>query len=161
MDPRAVRPTVVRLFDTIGPRKARSRDLVGGFVRQALAGECLTVPGTGEQRRCFTHVFDVVEALMLLCDHTRAAGGAYEIGNPAAVSILELAERVLERTGSNSPIRLVPEVAAPEAGLEERGLDVPDTAPLHALTGWTPRQTLDAAIEDVIVHQSAARLSLN
>jgi UDP-glucose 4-epimerase len=151
---RGVDATVVRLFNTVGPRQTGMYGMVvPRFVRQALAGADLTVYGTGEQARCFTHVFDTVDALALLCDHEGAPGNAYNIGSSTLVSVIDLARRVIDRTESSSRIVHIPYEEAYGSGFEELGTRTPDTTALRQLTGWEPRQTLDAAIEDVVLYE--------
>lgn len=146
---------VVRLFNTVGPRQTgRYGMVVPSFVRQALAGEDVTVYGNGRQSRCFAHVSDTVRGLLLLLESDRAVGRVLNIGSSTEVSILELARRVIERTESSSQIRLVPYDEAYEEGFEELGRRVPDTTALHELTGWEPLLTIDDAIDGVIVESA-------
>jgi UDP-glucose 4-epimerase len=150
---------VARLFNTVGPRQTGAYGMVlPRFVRQALAGEDLTVYGTGTQSRCFTHVLDTVHALVLLCDADGAIGSVYNVGRPSPVPVIELAGKVIERTDSSSHVKLVPYADAYGPGFEELGHRVPDISALEALTGWTPSRTVDEMIDDVIVYeQSEAR----
>jgi UDP-glucose 4-epimerase len=151
--------TVVRPFNTVGPRQTGAYGMVlPRFVRQALAGADLTVYGTGTQSRCFGHVLDVVRGILLLLDEERAAGRAFNIGAPTEISIIELAQRVIERTGSDSTIRLVPYEEAYEEGFEELGRRKPNTTALEELTDWTPMRTVDDAIDDVIGYEQGARV---
>ena len=85
---------VVRLFNTVGPRqKGRYGMVIPTFVRQALAGEPITVYGDGTQSRCFTHVADVVGALIRLADAPKAVGQVFNVGSNEEVTIAELARR--------------------------------------------------------------------
>lgn len=144
----------VRLFNTVGPRQSALYGMVlPRLVRQALSGRDLTVYGDGSQTRCFIHVRDTVDAIRILCDEPRAVGNVYNIGNTTPISILDLALRVIDRTDSDSRIRLVPYDAAYPPGFEELGRRQPDTTALQALTGWRPTRTLDDAIDDVIRHE--------
>jgi UDP-glucose 4-epimerase len=148
---------VVRLFNTVGPRQAGAYGMVlPRFVRQALAGEDLTVYGDGSQSRCFAHVHDTVRAILLLLDDERANGRAYNIGATTEVTIRELARRVIERTRSSSGVRLVAFEDAYPDGFEELGRRKADTTALRELTGWTAARTVDDAIDDVSAHQRAA-----
>jgi UDP-glucose 4-epimerase len=154
----AVEATIVRLFNTVGPRQTGAYGMVlPSFVRQALRGEDLSVYGTGAQTRCFTHVRDTVAALTLLCENPGAPGRTFNVGSSTAVAIVELARRVIERTGSSSGIVLVPYEEAYGDGFEELGSRRPDTTALRNLTGWQPRCTADDAIDDVIEYQRARR----
>jgi nucleoside-diphosphate-sugar epimerase len=152
------RMVVARLFNTVGPRQTGAYGMVlPRFVRQALAGDDLTVYGNGTQSRCFGHVLDVVHGLVLLLDDERAVGNVYNVGSPIETPIVELARRVTERTGSSSAIRLVPYSEAYDDGFEELGRRKPDTGAIERLTGWTPSRTLDEAIDDVVAYEHAAR----
>jgi UDP-glucose 4-epimerase len=148
------RMTVARLFNTVGPRQTGAYGMVlPRFVRQALGGTDLTVYGNGTQSRCFAHVRDVVQAIALLLDDERAAGRVFNIGASADVAIVELARRVIERTSSDSKIKLVPYEEAYDEGFEELGRRKPDTTAIRELTGWAPSRTVDDAIDDVIAHE--------
>jgi UDP-glucose 4-epimerase len=149
---------VVRLFNTVGPRQTGAYGMVlPRFVRQALGGEELTVFGNGTQSRCFAHVFDVVHGIMLVLDDDRATGSVFNIGSGTEIPIVELARRVIERTGSESTIRLVPYEEAYDDGFEELGRRKPDTTALTALTGWMPARSVDDAIDDVVAYERQAR----
>lgn len=150
-------PTViVRLFNTVGPRQTgRYGMVIPNFVRQALTGEDITVFGDGSQSRCFTHVSDVVEALIQLAEHPQAVGEVYNIGSNQEVTILELAERIKRLTGSNSRIVFIPYDQAYEQGFEDMLRRVPDLSKIHKLIGYTPKITLDEILLSVIEHQRA------
>lgn len=145
-------PTVVgRLFNTVGPRQTGQYGMVvPTFVKQALSGVPVTVFGDGQQSRCFTHVHDVVRALILLMDRSDSYGQVFNIGNTEEVSISGLAQQVVQRTGSKSPIELVPYEKAYEPGFEDMPRRVPDISKIHRLTGWTPTLGLAQILDDVI-----------
>src|SRR5437879_9766838 len=112
--------TVVRLFNTVGPRQTGSYGMVvPRLVGQALAGEPLTVYGNGRQMRCFCHVADVVRALSGLLNEPAAWGDVFNVGSMTEVSILELARLVLDVTSSDSQIALVSYDEAYAAGFED------------------------------------------
>src|SRR5256714_1496261 len=151
--------TVVRLFNTVGPRQTGSYGMVvPRLVGQALEGEPLTVYGDGAQTRCFCHVADVVEALYGLLGEPRAWGGVFNVGSRDEISILELAERVLALTGSSSEICLIPYDEVYGAGFEDMYRRVPDIGKLNALTGWSPSRSLEDIISDVVADQRRAEL---
>jgi len=142
---------VVRFFNTVGPRQTGQYGMViPNFVRQALAGEPITVFGDGTQSRSFTHVADVVHALLKLVREPKAIGQVINIGNTGEISMLKLAERVRELSGSKSPIKLVPYDEAYESGFEDMPRRVPDLSKLTALIGYRPRFTLDDILSQVI-----------
>ena len=142
--------TVVRFFNTVGPRQTgRYGMVVPRFVGAALRNEPISVYGDGKQSRCFCHVRDVIRALKLLLAAPGSVGQVYNIGSQELVSILELAHRVIALTGSRSEIRFLSYDEAYEQGFEDMRRRCPDTAKLNALTGWTPRAVLDDIIRDV------------
>ncbi|WP_243763261.1 NAD(P)-dependent oxidoreductase [Allobranchiibius sp. CTAmp26] len=145
---------MVRMFNTVGPRQSGRYGMVlPRLVKQALAGEPLTVYGTGNQSRCFGHVGDVVPALATLIETDAAIGQVFNIGNPEQVSINELAERIIAKTGSASPIVHLPYLEAYGPGYEDMERRVPDCSRLHDLIGFTPTHSLDDSIEAVIDDQ--------
>jgi UDP-glucose 4-epimerase len=165
---------VVRLFNTVGPRQNPSYgNVIPRLVRQAVAGEALTVYGDGIQTRCFCHVRDVVDAFMRLMDSPGAAGEAFNVGGLEEISILDLAQRVLDLTAGNGAgggaIELVPYDQAYGPGFEDMARRLPDLAKVHRLTGWQPTITLDeilgeavaAAVQDRVGGQLAGFSSPN
>ena len=151
---RGMPAVVVRLFNTVGPRQRGAYGMVlPRFVRQALAGEELTVYGSGAQSRCFVHVHDSVNAMLMLCDAELATGRVFNVGSEREITIIELAGRVIERCGSRSTIRLVPYAEAYAEGFEELGKRKPDTGALRQLTGWAPTRGVDEIIDDVIAYE--------
>jgi UDP-glucose 4-epimerase len=147
--------TVVRLFNTVGPRQTGQYGMViPTFVRQALAGRPLTVYGDGTQTRCFGYVKDVVGALVALMDSDESVGEVFNIGSNEEVSIMQLAERVKALTGSESEIVTVPYSEAYEEGFEDMPRRVPDTTKVNRLTGFRPTVTLDQILESVIEYYS-------
>jgi UDP-glucose 4-epimerase len=147
-------PVVVfRLFNTVGPRQTgRYGMVIPNFVKQALLGHPLTVFGDGNQSRCFTYVTDVVRVLLTLADTPEAVGQVFNIGNDGGeITIMELARKVKERTGSGSEIVLVPYSKAYEEGFEDMPRRVPDLSKVRAL-GYEPRVHLDEILDQVIAY---------
>jgi UDP-glucose 4-epimerase len=142
---------IVRFFNTVGPRQTGQYGMViPNFVRQALAGEPITVFGDGKQSRSFTHVADVVTALLRLVKEPRAIGQVVNIGSAEEVSIEALAARVRELTGSSSIIKTIPYDEAYESGFEDMPRRVPDLSRIKALVGYEPKHTLDDILTEVI-----------
>src|SRR6188768_1752487 len=142
---------IVRFFNTVGPRQTGQYGMViPNFVRQALAGQPITVHGDGSQTRSFCHVRDVVGALLRLMDEPRAVGEVFNVGNSQEISIMALAERVRALTASRSPIVTIPYDQAYESGFEDMPRRVPDLTKIHGLVGYEPRTDLDAILADVI-----------
>ena len=147
---------IVRLFNTVGPRQTGQYGMVlPTFVRQALAGQPITVFGDGTQSRSFTYVGDVVDALVRLATTARAVGEVFNIGNTGEVAIRDLATRVKEMTGSCSPIHYIPYDQAYEAGFEDMPRRVPDISKIREFVGYEPKMQLEAIIRTVIEHMRA------
>jgi UDP-glucose 4-epimerase len=142
---------IVRLFNTVGPRQTGQYGMViPNFVRQALAGQPITVFGDGTQSRSFTYVGDVVRAMVALIDEPRAVGQVFNIGNRGEISINALAARIKELTGSSSDIVLVPYDQAYESGFEDMPRRVPDISKISSLVGYAPTVQLDEILTRVI-----------
>lgn len=155
------RMSVVRLFNTVGPRQTGAYGMVlPRLVRQALREEDLTVYGNGTQSRCFGHVLDVVHGISLIMDEERSIGRPFNVGAPIETAIIELAGRVIERTGSSSRVKLVPYEEAYDEGFEELGRRKPDTTAIEELTGWKATRTVDEAIDDVIAYEQHGALAM-
>jgi UDP-glucose 4-epimerase len=151
---------VARLFNTVGPRQTAQYGMViPTFVQRALEGSPIDVHGDGTQTRSFAHVLDVVEALASLMHCPGALGQVINVGSQDEVTILHLARRVKELTGSASEIRFVPYSKAYGEGFEDMCRRQPDIRKIKGLIGWAPRRTLDDILLDVIrfVRESADR----
>jgi nucleoside-diphosphate-sugar epimerase len=142
---------IVRFFNTVGPRQTGQYGMViPNFVRQALAGEPITVFGDGKQSRAFTHVTDVVGALVRLVNEPAAIGQVVNIGNIVEISIEGLAERVRKLSGSTSIIKYIPYEEAYESGFEDMPRRVPDLTRIEGLIGYKPKHGLDDILVQVI-----------
>jgi UDP-glucose 4-epimerase len=119
------------------------------FVESALAGRPLQVYGDGSQTRCFCHVLDVVRAILALSFVPGAVGRVFNVGATEEISILALAQRVIELLSSRSEIVFVPYRKAYGAGFEDMARRVPDTTRIREQTGWEPVFSLDNIICDV------------
>ena len=149
---------VVRLFNCIGPRQTGAYGMVvPRLVRQALQDQDLTVYGDGAQSRCFCHVSDTVAGLLGLLDHDQAIGDVFNVGSEEEVSINELAELVLEVTGSGSRVVHVPYEKAYPQGFEDMTRRVPDTSKIRQLTGWRPRYSLRETLADIVTQERPAQ----
>jgi UDP-glucose 4-epimerase len=144
---------VVRLFNTVGPRQTGQYGMViPNFVRQALAGQPITVFGDGTQSRSFTYVGDVVRAMVALINEPRAVGQVFNIGNGEEITIGDLAAKIKSMTGSRSEIVTIPYDQAYEAGFEDMPRRVPDISRIKALVGYAPTVHLDETLHRVIEH---------
>ncbi len=146
---------IVRLFNTVGPRQVGNYGMVvPRFVSAALKNEPLSVYGSGDQIRCFCHVTDAVKALLLVMDSDKAVGQVFNIGNNSQISIIELAKKVIEITGSTSSIeKIAYEKAYPE-GFEDMQRRVPDISKIKQILGWEPKINLDQIIKDIAAFNS-------
>jgi UDP-glucose 4-epimerase len=146
---------IVRFFNTVGPRQLGHYGMVvPRFVTAALKNESLSVYGSGDQIRCFCHVTDAVKALLLVMDSDKAVGQVFNIGNNSQISIMELAKKVIEITGSKSSIeKIAYEKAYPE-GFEDMQRRVPDISKIKQVLGWEPEINLDQIITDIAAFNS-------
>lgn len=142
---------VVRFFNTVGPRQTgRYGMVIPTFVRQALAGEPITVFGSGDQSRCFTYVTDAVKAMATLAECPQAVGEVVNIGSTEEITIGALAGRVQQLTGGQSEIVHIPYDEAYEEGFEDMQRRVPDIRKIQQLIGYIPTVPLDRILSAVI-----------
>ena len=144
---------IVRFFNTVGPRQVGHYGMVlPRFVSAALKNEPLAVYGSGDQIRCFCHVDDAVRALLLVMDSDKGVGQVFNVGNNQQITIMELAKKVIELTGSKSNIeKIAYEKAYPE-GFEDMQRRVPDISKIKQVLGWTPEINLDQIIKDIAAY---------
>ena len=143
--------TIVRLFNTVGPRQTGMYGMViPTFVKQSLLNHPITVYGDGQQTRCFTYVGDVVDALVKISRNPKAVGEIFNIGNTEEISIKELAELVKSMTKSNSEIVYIPYDKAYEEGFEDMQKRIPDLSKIREFIGYKPTTNLKEILEKVI-----------
>jgi UDP-glucose 4-epimerase len=153
-----LRCVIARLFNTVGPRQSGEYgNVIPRFVQAALAGEPLEIHGDGSQTRCFCHVADTVRALVALAEEPATTGQIYNVGSTESVTILELAVRVLEATGSSSELVFVPYDEVYGHGIEEMFQRMPSIYKITETVGWAPTRDLDSILEEVVEDR---RLSL-
>ena len=141
---------IVRFFNTVGPRQLGNYGMVvPRFVNSALKGETLSVYGSGEQIRCFCHINDAVKGLLLVMDSDKAVGEVFNVGNNQQISIMELAKKVIEITGSKSTIEKIAYEQAYPQGFEDMQRRVPDISKIKTVLGWSPQLDLDQIIKDI------------
>jgi UDP-glucose 4-epimerase len=153
-DEHGLRCVIARLFNTVGPRQSgQYGNVVPRFVEAALAGRSLEVHGDGSQTRCFCHVSDVVRGLKALMDEPATSGEVFNVGSIERVRILDLAQRVLQATGSSSEIVFVPYEEVFEQGAdEEMHHRAPSIDKIASAVAWRPTVDLDGILADVIAH---------
>ena len=142
---------ITRLFNTVGPRQTGAYGMViPSFVAQSLKNEPITVFGDGTQTRTFTYVKDVVAALIKLMESDQAIGEVINVGGLEEISMLDLARKIIDMTGSTSTIQLVPYAEAFGKDFEDMQRRVPSTEKLEQVTGFAPDKSLDFILSKVI-----------
>jgi UDP-glucose 4-epimerase len=143
--------TTARFFNTVGPRQTGQYGMViPRFVQAALKNDDLLVYGDGTQSRVFCHVGDVVKAVDLLAKDDQTIGDYFNVGGVGEISIMGLAQKIIEMTGSKSKIKLVDYAEAYAAGFEDMQRRVPDISKIAKRVGWKPNSNLDLILADVI-----------
>ncbi|MFC1804498.1 GDP-mannose 4,6-dehydratase [Candidatus Omnitrophota bacterium] len=151
---------IVRLFNTVGPRQTGNYGMVmPRFIEQALAGQTITVYGTGKQSRCFVHVRDAVKALVKLTQEPKAVGQVFNIGSQEEVTIEQLAKEIIRITNSKSKIKNIPYEEAYEEGFEDMQRRVPDITKVSKLIGFELTHSLSEIIKDIVKDIKARRPS--
>ena len=141
---------IVRFFNTVGPRQLGAYGMVvPRFVKAALANEPITIYGDGNQTRCFTHVYDVVDAVIAIAFAQNTIGKVINIGNDFEISINGLAKKIIDETGSKSELIYVPYVEAYGDGFEDMERRVPNIDLISQLVGWKPKRDLSTMINDI------------
>lgn len=148
-----LRAVIARFFNTVGPRQTGAyAGVVPRLVSQALLGEDLTIYGDGTQTRCFCDVEDVTRAVIGLLDSEEAVGETFNIGSEHEVSMNDLAETILEVSGSASRIVHVPFRDVFGRDFEDVPRRIPDTEKIRTLLGWEPRIGLHEIVKRTIDH---------
>jgi UDP-glucose 4-epimerase len=146
--------TIVRLFNTVGPRQVGMYGMVlPRFVSAALGGKPLQVYGDGKQTRCFCHVRDVTAAMLALQAKPEARGEVFNLGSDQEISIAALARRVIELTNSKSLIKSISYEKAYGQPFDDMARRVPKLDRIKAMIGFSPKHQLDEIIRSVIDDQ--------
>lgn len=147
---RQLETRIVRFFNTVGPRQLGAYGMVvPRFVQAALANEPITIYGDGKQTRCFAHVYDVIDAVIAVAFADNTIGKVINIGNNVEISINNLAQKILEETGSKSEIIHLPYKEAYGEGFEDMERRVPNIDLINKLVGWVPKRNLSTIIADI------------
>jgi len=147
---------IVRFFNTCGPRQTGQYGMViPRFVRNALMSEPLIVHGDGTQTRCFTYVGDAIRAITALMQAEKAVGEIFNVGSTQEIEIRDLAQKVIELTGSDSEIQYISYEEAYGEGFEDMKRRVPDISKIRDLIGWEPEVDLDGLLMKVIEYERA------
>jgi UDP-glucuronate decarboxylase len=136
---------VARIFNTYGPRmRADDGRVVSNVICQALAGDDITVYGTGQQTRSFCYVSDLVDGLMRLMAHDGPTGGPINLGNPVELTIDDLVSRVIDLTATSSDVVTRP------LPVDDPRRRRPDIARAKRVLGWAPKTSLEAGLKATI-----------
>jgi UDP-glucose 4-epimerase len=144
---------IARLFNTVGPRQSGQYGMVvARFVQAAVAGAPLEIHGDGSQTRTFCHVQDTIRALKALLESTATVGEIFNVGSRNWISVIDLAHRVLELTGSKSELVYVPYEKVYGLGIDDMLHRVPAIEKIKGAIGWEPKRSLDEILNDVVDH---------
>lgn len=147
---RKLETRIVRFFNTVGPRQLGTYGMVvPRFIEAALKNEVINIYGDGKQTRCFVHVYDVVDAILLTAFSKNTIGKVINIGNDYEISMNDLAKKIIEETGSSSKIRHMPYQEAYGHGYEDMERRVPNIDVINQLVGWKPKRDLSIIISDI------------
>lgn len=147
---------IVRFFNTVGPRQLGSYGMVlPRFVKAAIEGDPVQVYGDGKQTRCFAHVYDVIDAMILVAFSPDTVGKVLNIGNDFEISINDLAKKVITETSSSSVVVYIPYEQAYGDGFEDMERRVPNIDLIKRLVGWKPQHNLSTMISDIAREMSA------
>ncbi|MDD5326955.1 MAG: SDR family NAD(P)-dependent oxidoreductase [Phycisphaerae bacterium] len=147
-----------RFFNTIGPRQTGQYGMVvPRFVQRALRNEPILIYGTGQQRRCFCYVDDLIEAVTGLMGCGEAAGKVYNIGSNEEITIESLADKIIEMTDSKSKKEFVSYEEAYGRPIEDMMRRVPNVERIKKTTGWVPKTSTDKALRLIIEHFKQAK----
>ncbi|MEP6813618.1 MAG: NAD-dependent epimerase/dehydratase family protein [Actinomycetota bacterium] len=151
---------IARLFNTVGPRQSGQYGMVvARFVQAAVAGAPLEIHGDGNQTRTFCHVQDTIRALHTLMESPVTTGEIYNVGSKNWITITELAQRVLELTGSRSELVYVPYDKVYGGGIDDMLHRLPAIEKIVGAIGWQPERSLDEILTDVIAFARGAAAS--
>jgi UDP-glucose 4-epimerase len=153
-----LRVVIGRFFNTVGPRQTGQYGMVvPRFVQWALAGELVSIYGSGRQRRCFCYVGDVVDAVIGLMNCEQASGNVYNIGSAEEISIEGLADKIIEMTGSKSKKEFVPYEEAYGMPMEDMMRRVPSLERIKKAIGWETKTNLTEILQVIIESEKAKK----
>jgi len=145
--------TTVRLFNTVGPRQTGRYGMVlPRFVQSALANEPITIYGDGSQSRVFCHVQDAIKAILTLAATDSTIGDVFNVGGIGETTMKQLAEQIIKQTNSSSTITYTKYEDAYPVGYEDMQRRVPDITKIKKTINWSPSNTPDSIIDDVVSH---------
>ena len=149
---------IVRFFNTVGPRQLGSYGMVvPRFIKAAINNEPIIIYGTGEQTRCFAHVYDVVEAVLNVAFSEKTIGKVLNVGNSQEISMNNLAKLIIDKTDSKSAILHMPYEEAYGSGFEDMQRRVPNIDLIKSLVGWEPKRNLETIIDDICIEMKRVK----
>ena len=138
---------VARIFNTYGPdMSVGDGRVVSNFIVQALKNNDITIFGDGNQTRSFCYVSDMIDGIIKFMSTDSLITGPINLGNPSEISVLELAEKIIDLTGSSSKVNFNP---IPEDDPKKRK---PDISKAKSLLKWQPKTTLDEGLKNTIAY---------
>lgn len=149
---------ITRFFNVVGPGQVGTFGMViPRFVNQALANQPITIYDDGSQIRCFSHVLDIVDAMVQLIEaEDLSPAEIFNLGNNEEITILELAKMVIEVADSDSEISYVPYGEAYRPGFEDIIKRVPDVSKIKEAIGWQATRKIRQIVEDVVAYELKA-----
>ena len=149
---------IVRLFNTVGPGQVGHYGMVlPRFMDSAIRNNDIEIYGNGEQTRCFMHVADAIEGILLFMKNDRAIGEVVNLGNPEEISILNLAAMIIQYTKSSSSLKFLKYEDVFGFGFEDMERRVPDISKAAQILGWKPFKTINDIIRDSHEYQLAGK----
>jgi len=149
---------IVRFFNTVGPRQVGSYGMVvPRFISSALRDEPITIYGSGNQTRCFAHIYDVIDAVIQVAFSELTIGKVINIGNDFEISMNDLARKIIAETNSKSEIIHIPYEKAYGEGFEDMERRVPNIELINQLVGWKPQRDLSTIIADISAEMNTRR----
>jgi UDP-glucose 4-epimerase len=149
---------IIRLFNTVGPGQVGNYGMVlPRFMNSAMRNNDVEIYGDGKQTRCFMHVSDAVEGILLFMKNVNASGEVINLGNPEEISILDLAAKIVQYTKSTSILKFLEYEDVFGIGFEDMERRVPDISKAAEILGWKPSKTIDDIIRDSHEYEAARR----
>ncbi len=150
----------VRLFNTVGPGQSGDYGMVlPRLISSALSGNDLVVYGSGEQTRCFMHVDDAINGILMMLDSDIAINQIYNLGHPREISIIDLARKVIATSKSKSKIRLAKFEDVYGPVFEDMERRVPNIEKVQRDLGWRPQIDIDEIIMQSVAFQREVKAS--
>ncbi|MDO8265027.1 MAG: SDR family NAD(P)-dependent oxidoreductase [Candidatus Parcubacteria bacterium] len=146
-----LKAVITRLFNVIGPRQTGAYGMVvPRFIKQALAGDPITIYGDGYQSRCFGYIDDVVNALIILLNSPKAPGEIFNLGSDEEITIKDLAKKIIILTSSKSKITFIPHTKIFGPNFEDMLHRRPDLSKIKQFLGYKPKYSLEDSLKKII-----------